>query len=91
MSPSIFQRIFQLRKFSQYSISQMNKQKLFNFPRKHLLIIDQENYGNLMKLIKQCDIYPMSNVIIASFNNASSAALIQPYKIGKGDDLSKWI
>lgn len=91
MSQWIVQGIFQLHNFSQFetSISQMNKQKLFNFPRKHLLIIDEENYDNLMKLIKQYDIYPMSNVIIAFFKNASSAVLIQPYKIGKEDDLSK--
>lgn len=67
----------------------MNKEKLFHSPRKHLLIIEKEKYDIFLERIKELDIYPMSDVIVAFFYNASYAELIQPYKIGKRDDLSK--
>lgn len=67
----------------------MNKVRSFHSPRKHLLIIEKEKYDIFLQVIKEYEIYPMSDVIVAFFYNASYAELIQPYKIGKGDDLSK--
>lgn len=67
----------------------MNNDRLFHSPRKHLLIIEKPTYDNFLEIIKEFEIYPMSEVIVASFCNSSYAELIQPYKIGKEDDLSK--
>lgn len=58
---------------------------------KHLFIIHKGISDSFLQTIRNYDIYPMSNVVIASFHNDSFAEVIQPYKIGKKDDISKYM
>ena len=69
---------------------QMNQKKKFRYPLKHLFLTDRNNYEDLLKLIEPFSILPMSDVVIACFED-SSAILYQPYKIGENTSLSKYI
>ncbi|CAG9822647.1 unnamed protein product [Phaedon cochleariae] len=66
----------------------MNHTRLFNYPLKHLFLIDGYDYPSFMNKSAKYEILPMSELFIASFHqNNSSVDIYQPYKIGRKGEL----
>nr|CAH7737703.1 unnamed protein product [Callosobruchus chinensis] len=62
-------------------------QHLFAFPAKYLILVDAKNYESLLEAVEKCEIFPMSEVTIATFLSDSYVRLYKPYKISEGTDL----
>ncbi|KAJ8944992.1 hypothetical protein NQ318_010194, partial [Aromia moschata] len=61
----------------------INERRLFRYPLKYLMLINKADYSTFLAIFEQFDVLPMSNIVIACFEESSTVNMYQPYKTGE--------